>query len=444
MSDSALTNPDLVIVLAQALTGLGHLRVTHALYHGLPPGAHAVMLSSQDTSINYMHKIMSVNPVLRSVMEFTQSGWAEDAFTIVARKYFRQKTKLLEEQLQTILEQNVTKPKTLLVVSTHLNLGHQLAAMKEEFERKNGVKVVLVVVVTDDSPQHLWAVGGADLVFVPSEYCKRQLELYHKTQLNLPDTKYVVAPYLVSPNLGINLTDAQFRRRQQELDPTRLASIHMSIPISGAAVQLTYFDKLIHELDRLTDRMTYHIISQQSPATRDFLGRMIGKGHIKLHVSSSHREVVYLYEKVYEDEVIGLEITKPSEQSFKALFSPHRRGGSILLFSDPVGRQEWDNVRFLTRHGLLPNAEDQRTLWRDAVGNRIPGETIRLRARSWRGVRLPTHSLASAKFIWWCLEKGIFATMMRFSGYQDNPELSCRGTEIFWRYVGNYLKLNET
>jgi len=440
MSDTALTSPDLVIVLAQALTGLGHLRVTHALYHGLPPGAHAVMLSSQDSSVNYMHKIMSVNPALRSVMEYTQTGWAEDVFTIVARKYFRHKTKLLEEQLQTILEQHITRPKTLLVVSTHLNLGHQLAAMKEEFERKNNVHMVLIVVVTDDSPQHLWAVGGADLVFVPSEYCKRQLELYHKTQLSMPDTKYVVAPYLVSPNLGIDLTDDQFRRRQQELDPTRLASIHLSIPISGAAVQLSYFDNLIHELDRLSDRFTYHIISQQSSATRDFLGRMIGKQHIKLHVSSSHREVVDLYEKVYEDEVIGLEITKPSEQSFKALFRPRQRGGSILLFSDPVGRQEWDNVRFLTRHGLLPNAEDQRTLERDAIGNRIPGETIRLRARSWRALRLPTHSLAGARFIWWCLEKGIFATMMKFSGYPDNAELSSRGVEIFWKKVGEYLE----
>jgi hypothetical protein len=440
MSDSALSSPDLVIVLAQALTGLGHLRVTHALYHGLPTGAHAVMLSSQDTSINYMHKIMSVNPILREVMEFVQSGWAEDAFTIVARKYFRKKTKLLEEQLQTILEQNVTKPRTLLVVSTHLNLGHQLAAMKEEFERKNSVKVILVVVVTDDSPQHLWAVGGADLIFVPSEYCKRQLQLYHKTQLNLPETKYVVAPYLVSPNLGVTLTDGQFRRRQQELDPTRLASIHLSIPISGAAVQLAYFDKLIHEMDRLSDRFTYHIVSQQSPATRDFLGRMIGKQHIKLHVSSSHREVVDLYEKLYEDEVIGLEITKPSEQAFKALFRPRQRGGTILLFSDPVGRQEWDNVRFLMRHGLLSNAEDQQTLWRDAVGNRIPGETIRLRARSWRALRLPAHSLDSARFIWWCLERGMFSTMMHFSGYQDNPELSSHGVEIFWKKVSEYLE----
>jgi hypothetical protein len=440
MSDSALTSPDIVIVLAQALTGLGHLRVTHALYHGLPPGAHAVMLSSQDTRINYMHKIMSINPALRRVMEYTQSGWAEDMFTGIARKYFRQKSKILEDQLQTILEQHITKPKTLLIVATHLNLGHQLAVIKDDFAGKNNVRVVLAVVVTDDSPQHLWAVGGADLIFVPSEYTKRKLESYHKMQHDMPSATYVVAPYMVSPRLSIELTDAQFSRRKQQLDPSRLAGIHMAVPISGAAVQLTYFDKLLRELDRLSDRFTYHIISQQSPATTAFLGRMIGKSHVKLHVSPSHREVVELYEQVFEREVMAVEVTKPSEQSFKALIHPRGRGGVVLLFSEPVGRQEWDNVRFLQRHSLLPFAHDQKTLWQAAVRNKKPDESLLLRARNWRALRLPAHSRESARFIWWCQTHRIFSAMMHFSGYQEHQELSNHGVTIFWKKIGEYLE----
>lgn len=440
MPSEDLASPDLVIVLAQALTGLGHLRVTHALYRGLPPGVHALLLSSQDTRINYMHKIMSINPTLRQFMEFTQGGWAEDLFTVVARKYFRRPSKILEEQLQTILEEHIIKPKTLLIVATHLNLGHQLAAMKDEFGAKNNVHVVLIVVVTDDSPQHLWAVGGADMIFVPSEYTKRQLEAYQKKQKDMPGTTYVVAPYMVSPNLGIELTDAQFRRRTQELDPARLASIHVAIPVSGAAVQLAYFDKLIKELEHISDRFIFHIISQQSPSTNAFLGRMIGKQNVRLHVSSSHREVVEMYELVYEREVIALEVTKPSEQAFKALCKPHQRGGSILLFSDPVGRQEWDNVRFLQRHGLLPSATDQYALWKAASGMKKPDETLMLRARSWRALRLPTHSYASAQFIRWALEERLFATMVHFTGFQDNPELSSKGVDIFWKKVGQYVK----
>ena len=88
-NESPLASSDTVIVLAQALTGLGHLRVSHALYHGLPPGAHALLLSSQDESVNSIHALTSIHPFFRNVMEFTQHGWAEDVFTVLARRYFR-------------------------------------------------------------------------------------------------------------------------------------------------------------------------------------------------------------------------------------------------------------------------------------------------------------------------------------------------------------------
>jgi hypothetical protein len=439
MTRNQLTSPDIVIVLAQSLTGLGHLRVTHALYHGLPTGAHALLLSSQDTSINYMHKITSINPALRHLMEFVQHGWAEDIFTWFARRYFRRNSRILEEQLQTILEQHIIKPKTLLVVATHTNLGHQLAGIKDAFAKKNNVRVVLVVVVTDDSPQHAWAVGGANLIFVPSEYTKRQLEIYHRSQKELPPSEYVVSPYLVSPNLGIDLTDSAVRRRKQQLDPKALATIHMALPVSGAAVQLFYLEKIIYELRRLSDRFVFHIVSQQSQATAPFLGTMIGKHHIQLHVSTSHRRVVELYESLYDQEVVSLEITKPSEQSFKALLKPRQRGGAILLFSDPVGRQEWDNLRFLIRHSLLPTANEQRLLWHAADHNLKPSDELLFRARAWRAVRLPLHSQAGARFIWWCHQNHVFSAMGKFVGFQDSPELSSEGVTLFWKRVNDYL-----
>jgi len=440
MSDSSLTSPDVVIVLAQALTGLGHLRVTHALYHGLPHGAHALMLSSQDTSVNYVHKITSINPWLRSVMEFTQQGWFEDAFAKIARSYYRGNTKLLEEQLQTILEQHITRPKTLLVVATHMLIGHQLAAIKESFSKKYHVHLIVAIVVTDDSPQHIWAVGGADLIFVPSEYTKHQLEIYHKSQKELLPATYVVTPYMVSPRLGAELTEAQMKRRKQQLHSGGLAAIQMAIPVSGAAVQLQYYEKLIRYLYQMSDRFEFHVVSKQSPSTVDFLAHMIGQPHIKLHVSSSHREVVDLYEKLYEKEVIALEVTKPSEQTFKALLKPQTRGGSILLFSEPVGRQEWDNLRFLLRHGLLPTKEEHEHLWRLALKNKPVEEAHLVRARLWRGIRLPPHSKASARFIWWCYTQGIFSRMMRFPGFHTHTELGGNGVEKFWQAMESYLK----
>ncbi|OGG11430.1 hypothetical protein A2Z00_05605 [Candidatus Gottesmanbacteria bacterium RBG_13_45_10] len=439
-AETSLDSQDLVIVLAQALTGLGHLRVSHALYHGLPTGTHALLLTSQDTNINYMHRMTSINPWLRSFMEFAQGGWAENITTVLARDYFRRNPKTLEDQLRTILEQHITKPKTLLVVATHVNLAHQLASVKDAFAKKYKVRVVLVVVVTDDSPQHIWAVGGADLIFVPSEYTKRELEAYHRSQKRLPPSKYVVLPYMVSPNLGTELPDVQTTRRKQELDPTRLASIHVAIPISGAAVQLTYFEKLISDLRESSDRFVFHIVSQQSPATASFLSHMIGHHEIKLLVSISHREVVELYESLYEHEVIALEVTKPSEQSFKALLKPRQRGGCILLLSDPVGRQEWDNIRFLVRHSLLPTPSEQQQLWNLAQRGKKPGELLLMRAKVWRAVRLPSNPTASAQFIWWCFEQRIFFSMVRFAGFGQSIELSSHGVDMFWDAISLYLK----
>lgn len=439
-----LLSDDTVIVLAQALTGLGHLRVTHALYHGLPDGAHATLLSSQDETVNYMHKITSINPALRSLMEFTQNGWAEDVFTWFARRYFRGNTTLLVKQLQTILDQQIIHPRRLLLVATHNNLAHQLAAIQNRFAQKNNIAVKLVVVVTDDSPQHLWAVGGADVIVVPSIRTKHALEAYSRSQADMPPTRYVVLPYMVSPRLSTKITPNEFSRRIRELDPMETAALHVSVPISGAAVQLVYFEKLISYLQATSKRYSFHIVSHQSPSTARFISRMNGKSGVTVSVSTSHRDVVELYEELYENETIALEITKPSEQAFKSLLNPLRRGGAILLFSNPVGRQEYDNLDFLLRHGLVPTQREQERLWSQAAEGGKLGAELASRAGRWRGVLLPLHSLASAKFISWCLNEGVFMRMAHFEGFEKNPELASDGVEQFWKMMEDLcIRCNE-
>lgn len=440
--DSPLLSDDTVIVLAQALTGLGHLRVTHALYHGLPPQADPLLLSSQDERINFMHKIASINPLLRRMMEFFQHGWAEDVFTSLARQYFRHNLSILEKQLQTILDQRIIRPKTLLVVSTHTNLAHQLAAIKTDFAAKNHIRVVLVVVVTDDSPQDIWAVGGADLIVVPSDLTRRKLEAYHRTQRDMPPSRYVVLPYLVSPKLATELTSSQFRRRREQVSPASVSPIHMAIPISGAAVQLRYFEKLIQRVKHTSDRFSFHVIAHRSPGTSRFLSRIMGLSEVAISVSPSHREVVELYETLYEKYTMSLEVTKPSEQSFKALLAPRERGGAILLFSDPVGRQEHDNLQFLRRHNLVPNARETHALWSAAAAGVAIDAGLLKEAAGWRGLMLPFHSAASSQFIAWCLREKLFVAMMNFAGYGDSPELSSKGVELFWKMMDEFLTQN--
>ncbi len=434
-AQSALLAHDTVIVFAQALTGLGHLRVTHALYHGLPEGAHATLLSSQDETVNYMHRLTSINPAFRRIMEVTQNGRMEDVFTWFARQYFRENTTLIARQLQTILDQRIVHPKRLILVATHSNLAHQLAAIKDEISRKNDIAITLIVVVTDDSPQHMWAVGGADWVIVPSDHTKKELIAYHQTQSALPPTQYMVLPYMVSPLLSTNMTTSQFRRRQREVDPLAEIPLHVSVPISGAAVQLMYIQKLISYLHAASERYVFHIVSHQSSTTARFLSRMSTNQGVTVSVSRSHRDVVELYEELYAKETIAIEITKPSEQAFKSLLTPRMQGGAVLLFSHPVGRQEYDNLAFLHRHGLIPSDADQQALWEMAQNSETPDEGIKAKARHWRGLLLPVHSLAGAKFIIWAHEQKLFVAMMSFAGFPKSPELASDGVAQFWRKI---------
>lgn len=442
MDTSILTSEDVVLVLALAKAGLGHLRVTKALHEGLPSNAHAILLGSQDDAITGLHRITSVDPSLRRVMEWVQRGAPQDVFTYFYRNWLRDKTKLVYQQLETILDQQVGLPKTLLIVSTHFGLAHQIAAIKETLEKERGIKVVLVNVVTDDSPQHIWAIGGADLVFVPSKRTKNALEKYHESQ-RMPGATYVTAPYVVSPHLAEELTSSQMEERREQARPASQSQIRMAIPISGAAVQLTYFTRLMDALGAKSERYRFYVVSKQSKHTASFIQQLLSRDDTELLVSDKDREVVDVYEELYESKRVLLEVTKPSEQSFKALLPPNRVGGSILLFSDPVGRQEYDNVNFLRRHNVMPDKDIQERLWSAArQGDEMPKglqKEVEKEIHGWRALRLPKGAQASAEFIEWCLRQRLFTRMLRFEGYVDHPELSPDGARIFWEKVAEYL-----
>jgi hypothetical protein len=109
-------------------------------------------------------------------------------------------------------------------------------------------------------------------------------------------------------------------------------------------------------------------------------------------------------------------VTKPSEQAFKALLGTQTRGGLILLFSEPVGSQEYDNLDFLVRHFLVPSKETNAELWEMAGNNASIDPTLRTRlleeSRTWRGVRIPNDPQQAADLIRWMLTSGMFTRML--------------------------------
>lgn len=411
-----LASRDLVIVFAQAIAGLGHLRVTHALYDGLPEGAHAVLLGTKDANITAIHNLTSQSIMLRRVVEFFQAGPPQDVFAYLYTAWLRAHTADLTLQLQTIVDRHPHVPKTVLVVATHFGLAHQFAKIKRVLEKEHALRMVLVVVVTDDAPFSVWAVNGADITVVPSDHTKWALTRYHRARHFAPG-EYIVLPYMVSPRLTAPLSPNAQRARVGQLAPDSRAAIHVAVPIAGAAVQLTYLQDLIRELNARSSRFLFHIVSKLSKRTEAFLARVSTEKNVDLLVSSQDREVVDLYERLYEQEIIALEVTKPSEQAFKALISPKQRGGSILLFSEPVGLQEKLNLAFLERHGLLPKSA--LSMHPDAL-------------RRFRSVRLPATASESAACIMQCLTNNVFAAMADFAGYEKNPGIADDGVARFW------------
>lgn len=400
-----LTSADTLVIFAQALAGLGHLRVTDALYRGLPDGAHSVLLGSEDKNITFIHNLTSRNVWLRRVVQYFETGQPQDVFASLYRTWLGSHTAGLTLQLTTILDRHPAIPKTVVVVATHFGLAHQIAAIKDAFQKKHNLRMYLFVVVTDDSPLHVWAVSGADAIVVPSEHTKQLLEAFHRAS-GINPSPYIRLPYMVSGRLALPLSAAGWESRKNQLSAGRVAR-HIAVPVSGAAVQLGFLADVITGLSAADERCFFHIVSKISPATRRFLAAMSTHSNVELMTSYSDREVVGLYEKLYEKEVIALEITKPSEQTFKALLTPKQRGGAVLLLSDPVGKQEEDNLDFLSRHGLLGR----------------------------RAVRLASDGKEAAVAIQSGLLKGEFAAMAALKALPDNPELASDGIAQFWKMV---------
>lgn len=445
---SLLSQKSLLLLFTVAPAGLGHLRVMKALYHGLPKEVDPLLLGAQDKSLSFFHRLTSIHPIFRAIFEWTQAGIPEDVFTSWYRWWLRSRSKILYNQLITVIDQRITTPDTLLIVATHFGLAHQVGSIKKKLEKEKKVKIILVVLVTDDSPQQVWYVPEADVIFVPSHTTQKELYKYGK---NMSETtpQFEVCGYPISPLLSARSVSYKFNIRKQQAEPESKSIIHMAIPISGAAVGTDYFTSLIDNLHSISQRFTFHVDSKVTPYTMPFINQMLTRSFVKVRVSATDREVIDSYERLYQNNEILLEVTKPSEQAFKALLKPTDVGGSLLLFSSPVGRQEYDNLFFLRRHHLLPFQHEAKYLWEHAhkgiTLNNEEGKKVLERARTWRGLELPHDPTKGAQFIWWCLKEGIFESMLNFTQYpyteeRHQLELESDGVKQFWNKVGDILQ----
>jgi hypothetical protein len=448
MSLAALSKKSTLVILAYSPTGLGHLRVTNALYEGLPKDISPILLGAQDKTTGNLHRFVSAHPFFEMLFELAQRGWLQYVSTFFYEYLLHSRTKLLSQQLMTVLDERIVMPDTIVVVATHFGLAHQLAHIRETFEKKTNIKMFLFVQVTDDSPQPIWYITGSDMIFVPSVYTKTKLEKYAKT-FRLPKVPVIVTPYPVSPLLCETLSPDQQHNKKEQVTAKSIAHTHIALPVSGAAVGLEVLKTLIESLHKRSDRFIFHVIAKKAEYTTDFLASLIDHPYVKLHVTTQDREIINIYESVYKDTTISLEVTKPSEQTFKSLLTTEKKGGPIMLFTHPVGQQEYDNIDFLHRHHLIPPPTVQTILWEKAEKQEsldtLFGKEVLRTAKTWRGLLLPNDAVAKTSFIFWCLQQGIFTEMMHYTPQQhtDDPhkdEVSDTGVTQFWRTVAHAIQ----
>lgn len=432
---------DTLVIITYAPAGLGHLRVTDALFHGLPKDTDSEIIGSYDKSIENIHRFTSIHPVVRKIYEWGQDGPLSFYFTRIYKSVLKGSAETLYKQIIGSINKRSVLPKKVLVVATHFAIAHQLTAIKEKIEKEKNIKIFLIVQVTDDYAHPMWFVEGADLIVVPSHKTKTEFAEIGK-KLMLPEVNFAVAPYPISPLLSLPLNTTELTERLDSTAPNREAFINVSIPVSGAAANLIFYKELIDALGRTSSRFIFHVVSRVAPYTKMFLDDISSKGFVKVHSSGNDRELVDSYDEEFKKEVMSLEITKPSEQAFKALVGAESRGGVIMFFSEPFGPQEKNNLDFLERHSLIPNMALNEQLWN--LGEIT--EDLRSQFCGWRGIRLPNNPQKAANFIWWLLENGIFPQMLLCKpgqGKKDpNPdELGSDGVAKFWQIVDNLIKI---
>jgi hypothetical protein len=431
---------DSLVVFTYAPAGLGHLRVVDSLAEGLVSNTTPVLLGSSDKGIGAMHKFTSINPFARSIMEWVQRGEPQNLFTLFYRNFLRSTSGTLYSEIVEAINERLETPKNIIFVCTHFGIAHKISVIKEKLEKQLHVKTFLVVQVTDDSPQYIWYVPGADLICVPSEYTKKELLVYAKKN-KLDASPIMVLPYPINPFLSEKLSQNRFMERTRQLSKTSETTVHISLPISGAAVSMDFFKHLINRLHSKSRPYMFHIVSRLAPFTKKFLKDVQVYDYVKIYSSSDDKKVVDMYDDLYKKEIISLEITKPSEQAFKSLTSTEQIGGSIILFSKPIGRQEYDNLDFLRRHQMLFSKEEQEYLWQKARKSESISDmniaNLFDKKRRIRGVELPMGSDEAAGFIWWCLKHGVFEKMLEngIDNFNTEFETQPTGVKLFWDEV---------
>lgn len=414
-----------LFIFTTSPAGLGHIRVMDAIKEGRPTGITSIDIGITDIRANRIHDVGSRIKAFVKLTEFYQTNpIAERIVTAIYTQYLRRHTARITDRF-TQIAKDYPLQKKWVVISTHFALAHSISAAKEILEKNLGIKIYLCVVVTDDSPQRVWRVVNSDITFVASIETRSKLASFFP-KAKQDSVKVISFP--ISERLIQNLTLQEFQFIVDQLNPTKSTGTQIEIPISGAAVQLDFFSKFIENLCR--ENFEFTVIGQKSILTDNFFDGIRKLPRVQVSIGADSWQTVNFYESVfYQPKRPAIEITKPSEQAFKAILTPRQRGGVILLLTEAIGRQEYDNLEYLRRNGLMPNREQQKALFFE---NDL-AKWVEI-AKTWRAIQIPNDPIKAAGFVRKLKASGIFYAMLSFTS-KMNPGLSMNGVSEIWSEI---------
>lgn len=430
---------DTLFVFTTSPSGLGHIRVMNAIKDSKPYGIDTYDIGIVNIKANRIHDLGSRVKAFVKLTEFYQTNpVAEWIVTKFYTRFLKRHTDEVFREFKDIKTKYPNKKKWV-VISTHFALAHSISSAKKRLESELGVSIYLCVIVTDDSPQRIWLVDNADLTFVASDETRSKLASY------LPEKKRATLKTISFPiaeRLSQNLSTTEFQFIINQVDPRANTPLQIEIPISGAAVQLTFFQKLLQSLSqsdfgfRSKAGCSFSVIGLESILTMSFFEKIRSYARVQVSIGVDTWQTVEYYESVfYQPSRPAIEITKPSEQAFKAMLNPRQRGGVILLLTTPIGRQEYDNLNFLIRNGLAPDENENEMLFNEEdLSKWIP------RVKNWRALRIPEDPLKAALFIKRLKSTGIFYSMLSAT-IPDRPNLKSDGVRRIWDEIEKMVKL---
>ena len=352
----------------------------------------------------------------------------------------------------------------VIFIYTHPDPAYIAGFYKHQLETKHGVKITNVLVMTDHfpaNPQFIWNLIDMDLIVAPDELTakltEKQLEYWAKIMkprrldrnAHLP--KVVVSGFPQEP-LYQQPINPNIINRQEQLDPKYEGPINIAIPLGGASPQMSFLADTILSLKKLIPQIKPWTLFKKHTKQSDeiFVEKMHQAGATVETVQDNFQLVTRLCDNFNSDTLPALLIVKPGELSNLALFDPQQKGGVILLFTQPVGDQEVQNIHFLQSESggcVMPNDRKNQQLIQFLL--KIADQSqleiseseqlsfIRKSANNWRGLSLPKKPNDAAKFIFALRKFGILAVMSKYQkpenlDIQMHPGMSDHGSSDFF------------